>query len=165
MYYIVETRYVGPNKNQIRYIDADRVEISTEPAKKNCSGDECFEGWCGTTNDWSVYAHGRYKTIDEARAAIQEEFGDVRELEFDDYSEDLVACYKIGKYEKMSREATHSWAFESIESDITADTTDEQIEDLIDSYEKEARREGYTLHGDLKKFMIDHREEMREERE
>lgn len=97
MYYIIETIYVGPNQNQDEYVDADRIEISTSPATANMSHEKRTEGWCGTTNDWSVYAHGEYATIEEARAAITEKFGEVRESDGDSFEsddEDVVETYK-----------------------------------------------------------------------
>lgn len=81
MYYLIENKYVGPNQRQDQYIDLDTIEISTSPAITNSSHEERIEGWCGTTNDWAVYAHGEYGTIEEARAAITDKFGDVRDCD------------------------------------------------------------------------------------
>jgi hypothetical protein len=66
---------------------------------------------CGTTNDWAVYAHGEYATIEEARAAITEKFGEVRDSDangdsFESDDEDVVEAYKPGKYAPMSSQAT-----------------------------------------------------------
>ena len=77
MYYVIETNYAGPNHDQ--HADADIIEISTAPAITNSSHEVRIEGWCGTTNDWAVYAHGEYASAEEARAAIAEKFGDVRD--------------------------------------------------------------------------------------
>lgn len=85
MYYVIETQYVGPNQTQDHYVDVDRIEISTTPAITNCSHEVRTNGWCGTTNDWAVYAHGEYDTIEDARAAITDRFGEVQD--FGDSSE------------------------------------------------------------------------------
>lgn len=169
MYYIIETNYVGHNKTQDQYVDVDKIEISTSPAITNSSNEERTEGWCGITNDWSVYAHGEYATIEEARAAITEKFGEVRDSDangdsFESDDADVVETYKQGKYAPMSSQATADWAYEGIQSDIEADTTDERIAELVVAYEDEANSNGYTLR-DLEDFMQERRQEMRDELE
>ena len=94
MYYIIETNYAGANKNRDQYVDLDRIEIRTAPAKTNMSHQVRIEGWCGTTNDWAVYAHGEYATIAEARAAIAETFGKVREFDAECADEVVIESYK-----------------------------------------------------------------------
>lgn len=170
MCYIIETNYVGPNQTQDKYVDVDKIEISTSPAITNSSNEERIEGWCGTTNDWAVYAHGEYATIEEARTAVTEKFGDVRDTDangdsFESYDEDVVEVYKPGKYEIMSSEATAEWAYESIQSDIDANTTDERIARLVAEYEAAANDDGYTLDSDLEYLMQERRQELREELE
>lgn len=171
MYYIMETNYVGPNQTQDEYVDVDKIEISTSPAITNSSHEERTEGWCGTTNDWAVYAHGgEYATIEEARAAITEKFGEVRDSDangdsFESGDEDVVETYKPGKYAPMSSQDTADWAYEGIHSDIEADTTDERIAELVAEYEAEANSNGYTLDSDLKGFMQERRQKLRDELE
>ena len=167
MYYIIETNYVGPNQTQDQYVDVDRIEISTSPAMTNSSQEDRAEGWCGTTNDWAVYAHGEYAAIEEARVAIAEKFGEVRDanangdsLESDD--EDVVETYKKGKYAPMSSQATADWAYEGIQADIEATTTDERIAELVVEYEAEANIQGFTLDGGLEGFMLQRRQELLE---
>lgn len=169
MYYIIETNYVGPNQNQGKYVDVDTIEISTAPAITNGSHEERIDGWCGTTNDWAVYAHGEYATIEEARAAITEKFGEVRDSDangdFESDNENVVETYKPGEYAPMSSQATADWAYEDIQSDIEADTTDERIAELVAEYEAEANRNGYTLDSDLENFMQKRRQELRDKLE
>lgn len=170
MYYIIETKYVGPNQTQEQYVDVDRIEISTSPAITNSSHEVRTEGWCGTTNDWAVYAHGEYATLEEARAAITEKFGDVRDCDtngdsFESDNADVVETYKAGKFAPMSSQATADWAYEGIQSDIEADTTDERIAELVAEYEAEANSIGYTLDSDLEDLMRERRQELRDEQE
>lgn len=170
MYYIIETIYVGPNQTQDQYVDVDRIEISTSPAMTNLSHVERTEGWCGTTNGWFVYAHGAYATIEEARAAIAEKFGDVRNSDadgdsFESDDEDVVETYKVGKFAPVSRQATADWAYEGIQTDIEADTSDERIAELVAEYEAVANSNGYTLDSALKGFMQERRQELRDELE
>lgn len=168
MYYIIETNYVGPNRTHDQYVDVDRIDISTSPAMTNLSHVERTEGWCGTTNGWSVYAHGEYDTIDAARAAIAEKFGDVRNSNpdgdsFESDDDDVVETYKVGRFAPMSRLDTADWAYQGILSDIEADTTDERIDELVAEYEAEANSIGYALHSDLKAIMQERRQELRDE--
>lgn len=166
MYYVIETNYVGSNQTQDQYVDVDKIEISTSPAITNSSHEERTEGWCGTTNDWAVFAHGEYATIEEARAAIAEKFGEVRDANGDSFESDdenVVETYKPGKYVPMSSQATADWAYEGIQSDIVADTTDERIDELVTEYEAEANSNGYTLDSGLEGFMQERRQELRDE--
>lgn len=168
MYYVIETNYAGPNHDQ--HVDSDRIEICSAPAITNSSREERIEGWCGTTNDWAVYAHGEYETIEEARAAIAEKFGEVRDSNpngesFESWDEDVVEVYRPGKYAPMSRQGTADWAWEGIQADIGADTTDERIAELVAIYEAEANSHGCTLDSDLDEFMKKRRQELRDELE
>jgi hypothetical protein len=170
MYYIIETKYVGPNKGLDQHVDLDLIEISTSPAITNSSHEERTEDWCGTTNDWAVYAHGEYATIEAARAAITTKFGEVRDSDpngdsFESDDEDVIETYKPGKYAPMSSQATADWAYEGIQSDIEADTTDERIAELVAEYEAEANSNGYTLDSDLEDLMKERRQELRDELE
>jgi hypothetical protein len=168
MFYVIETTYTGPNQNQDQYADADTIEIRTTPARGNMSSEVRLDGWCGTTNDWAVYAHGEYDTIEKARAAIAEKFGEVREEDpvgdFPEFYDDaVVASFRPGKYEPMGREATAVWTYEAIQADIAAETTDERIDELEAEYEAAANSEGYTLDSDLEGFMQKRRQELRDE--
>ena len=170
MYYVIETKYVGPNRAQDQHVDADKIEISTSPAITNSSHEERAEGWCGTTNDWAVYAHGEYASLEEARTAITVKFGEVRDSDangdsFETDEEDVVETYKPGKYAPMSSQATANWAYEGIQSDVEAETTDARIAELVAEYEAEANSNGYTLDSDLKRFMQERRQELRDELE
>lgn len=164
MFYIIETNYTGPNQTQ--YVDLDKIEIRTSPAITNCSHESRSDGWCGTTNNSAVYAHGEYITIEEALAALAERFGAVRDSDaygdsFESDGDDVVAIYKPGKYIPMSSQATADWAYGGIE----ASTTDERITELVAEYEAEANSNGYTLDSDLKGFMQRRRQELRDELE
>lgn len=152
MFYVIKIDYVGPNPDQ--HVDDDRIEIRTTPARTNQRHEVCLDGWCGTTNDWAVFARGEYATEQEARDYIAETYGPVREDEdvgdpigIDADGEPImaVAVFRPGKYIPMDAEGTGNWAWTGIEVDIKADTTDEQIETLVEQYEAEVNEEGYTL--------------------
>lgn len=158
MYFIIETKYVGPNQLQGQYVDVDKIQICTSPAL-----------WLGAAGDWAVYAHGQYPSVAEARAAITAIFGEVRDSDpngdrFESDDEDVVETYKPGKYAPMSTEETANWADMG---GIAADTTDERIAELVAEYEAEANSIGYTLDSDLdlEEFMQQRRQELRDDME
>lgn len=170
MYYISEVNYEGVNQNQDIYADVNQIEISTEPPVENMSKEIKLEGWCGTTDGWATYAHGEYNTIDEAVKAVKEIFGTVREedpngVAFESMEPDLVKVFKPGKYAQMGYNETEEWAYAGFLHDITAFTTDELIQELVESYEHEANNQGYTLDSYLDVMMRDRRKELREELE
>lgn len=159
MFYLIETNYVGPNQDQ--NADADAVRIQTKPGRTNSSHEERTEGWLGTTNDWAEYARGKYETEEAARAAIEDLFGECREVELEACIDDgVVAAFRLGKFEPMNREATENWIYSGLKCDVTADTTDEQLETLIEEWEAQCNSEGYTLDGSA----IDMAREYRDER-
>lgn len=161
MYYVIETKYVGPNQDQ--KVDSTTIEISTSPATTNTSHEVKLHGWCGTSNDWAVYAHGEYPTAREAEAAIHAKFGPVRSD--DDYQSEpgVIAAYRVGEYVPMSSENTADWIYELMRVDVDADTTDERIAELVASYEKLANAEGYALDSDADDHMKAFRQELRDE--
>lgn len=135
MYYIIETDYVGPNQD--KYINDHTVSIGTSPAYTNQSHEARIEGWCGTTNDWSVYAHGVYDTLDEAVCAVKEIFGEVRQLDDKDNGEDesLIITFALGLRPRLTGSETINLYYEvcdvSTGQYFTADSTDEDISALI----------------------------------
>jgi len=165
MYYVIETDYVGPGQDTDQYIDAGQICISTVPARTNRSGESRTEGWCGTDNGWAVYAHGQYATVDEARDAIANIFGDVRPLEYVAAGSDdgVIEAYKPGKYVPYGPDATAVWAQDVIIEDIGPDTSDERIKELVTDYVSYGRDEGVMLDQRcLRHLMIERRAEMRD---
>lgn len=159
MYYVIETKYVGPNQD--RYIDADRIEISHIPAIDNFTKEPIIEGWCGETDGWSVYAHGEYSTVESAREYIDQKFGETRE-----YDSHIVATYKPGRYEPLGAEGTRDWIREGVEFDIHKDITEGDIDALVEEYETSANEEGYTLDKDhAKAYMFKCRQDKCDEAE
>jgi len=63
MFYLVETRYVGPNKHRHRH---DEIWISHDPAAPGMHG------------NWEVVHHGAFETLPDAKAAVHAEFGTAR---------------------------------------------------------------------------------------
>lgn len=143
-HYVIEENYVGANRDQ--NIDADTIKITTEPATHNMNNEVCLDGWCGTTDDWAVYARGEYKSVEAAREYIRENYKNVREIDdFYDEGGTIKAIYKPGKYEPISREATGNFIYDALISSVTQTTTDDEIRALVDEWEAAANDEGWTL--------------------
>ncbi len=166
MFYIVEVKYVGPNPLDAKNIDANKIEIRNLPALSNSSAKVIVDGWCGTTGDFSTYAHGEYESASAAREAITARFGAVRTGNIEEcYEMDVLEVYLPGKHVPLSPSATCDWAFDEMQNDISADITDDQIKKLIDLYQNNANSEGCKLHcATLEENMIQHRKELRDER-
>lgn len=162
-FYVVETKYVGPNPDQ--HIDEDVVEIQTEPERTNSSGEAKIQGWCGTTNDWCVNAHGEYPTLADAEAAVKEIFGDVRPYEDEGASDSVVKAYKPGLYVPMSAENTGDWCYDVIQEKVTLGMTGEQVDALIGELEEAANEEGYTLSAALSDMIAERQADLLEEAE
>ena len=162
MFYVIEDKYVGPNQDQ--HVDADTITISTTPAKTNMSHEIKLHGWCGTTNDWSVHAYGEYETLEAARYAVFENFGQVRLVNDEDKDDTVIESYKIGQYIPMSEEETGDWVYESMRSEIHADTTDEDITKFLAECESNANAEfGATLDSSVEDMVKQYRQELRDE--
>lgn len=129
-YYIIEQEYVGPNRQE--HLNDHTVIVSTEPATTNSSHETRIKGWCGTTNDWSVNAHGEYDSIEAAEAAIIEIFGDVRidddESGIQDEEDTVVRLYLVGKFPEMNNEEIATAYWDDASRFVKAGTTDDEID-------------------------------------
>lgn len=160
-FYVTETEYVGPNED---YADRDWFDISTEPARFNCSHEINLDGWCGTTNDHALYAYGEFETLEQARHFVEEKLeGKFREEhDLSGCYGDVLARYKVGKYVPFSPRDTYEWARSTL-SDISSDMTDDQIRLLADEVESAANSEiGATLdRRRLEKMFFEQRDELK----
>jgi len=154
-FYIVETDFVGSGEG-----DFHGVVITTKAPTTNMSGEIRLNGWLGTTNDWTSYAHGEYDSLEVAEKAVIEIFGDVREYINMDCG--TIAAYKIGKFFQWGKEGTVSWLYESMREDITAQTTDSELAELLEAYESSANDEGGTLSSRAAKILEKFRDDLLE---
>lgn len=164
-YYIVSTVYTGPNKNQ--YIDADTIEICTEPARGNMDGEPVIDGWAGTTNDWAVYSRGPFNSLEEARTAVRERYSGTRTADPDGVpfepgvsDRTVIETHKPGTYAPMGLQESVSWAWEAFKSDITAASTDADIEKVMADLQADAHSDGFSL-ADLTDEMHEYRDRLR----
>jgi hypothetical protein len=167
MYYLIENEYVGPNKRDSHGIwigDSRIMSICTKPGKTNMSGEERTDGWLGTTNDNSETAHGEFETIEAARSAAHK-MGFVKTYE----SESEYAAYEDEEYgiveQWISEDAARAqwdagdWFINGLgragtcsEYGITANTTDEELNEMVERAEREANENDAELHGTLELF-------------
>lgn len=152
-YYITSSEYVGPNQEE--RFNSHTYSIHTYAPRTNMSHEVRTEGWLGTTNDVAEYAHGEFESEEAARAEIGRLLEDCGYREIDcsepvgaDGDELIydVARFAVGRFEEWGIESTSTWCYEGIEQDVTADTTDERIEEIADEYEAQANSEGFSLH-------------------
>lgn len=98
-YHVVSRVYVGADG-----LD-DRIEIRDEPATTNLSREPRTQGWCGTTNDYSVTAHGCYDTLEAAREAAKAVYSTgLRNVEPSELG--VVEEYRVERPEPLDRETT-----------------------------------------------------------
>lgn len=172
MFYVIETVYVGPNETDERYIDTHSFEISTRPAVGNLDHEPRTSGWCGTTNDWSIDAHGEFATQEAAENWIKEYLADIGcredDMEDDDdpFDSDVVARYLPGRYAPLTPEHTQDWVNPALD-EVTRDTTDDEISVMVAQLVEDCRDEmELDPHVDtLREEIEDRRQEQRDELE
>jgi hypothetical protein len=156
MYYLIETRYAGPNPD--RHLNCHVFDICVSPAIGNSSGEEVIEGWCGTTNGWSVYAHGQFEYREHAIKAVRriqgEEWAihDQHGFDIHPMADHSVLTFRASKYAKMNRDESAEWMYEGLREDLEDKSTSEiltltgeEIRALANGYQKEANAQGYEL--------------------
>lgn len=164
MYYLIESQYVGPNRkdSQGNRYPSGELTIETSPGVRNMSREPAIAGWLGTTNDWSLTAHGEYETLEAAQAAADDlGYTEVSESEYDD-TPDVIET-RVSKADAREQWDASDWLGASTsrekqlsELHITATTTDAELSTIEETLTSDARAEGIELHG-----LDDHLEELR----
>ena len=142
-YYVIETENVGPNSDE--HLDEHTFGISTKPATTNQSHEPRINGWCGTTNDWSVDAHGEFDSyvdaLDKIRELTKNEgFRDDPDFSQDD-DESIVARFIAGSKPRLNAEQTADYFYSGIRELVRADMTDEEVEAFIEEQIEAAESE------------------------
>lgn len=162
MYYVTESHYCGPN---IRETGDERIIRIVTRCPVTNQGVERADGWLGNTNDVYECAHGEYETEAAARAAIAEMFGKCRDISHDEYGNDQredgeVAILAEGEYETWDYDDTESWLCDGLEYEVTGQMTDEEIAELVNTYERDANAEGFSIRRwateIIEKYIADH---------
>ena len=140
-YYIIEETYVGLSER----VDSHTVSITTVAPRANLSDEVRTTGWCGTYDDWDVWAHGAYDSEASARAAVLAQWPESREyIDRDECEPGTVAVFRPGRFRPLSAEESVEWCAEH----MPAQPTDEQIDACIETCEAQANAEGLTLDAD-----------------
>ncbi len=162
-YYIEEIRYHGPNAADAAYIDFDRFEITTEPTRTNRTHEICLDGWLGTYNDVSRYAHGVYDSLAAAEYATRNLLGDLyRRDDEPSESPDVVAVYRSGRLAPITDDGLAGWLQDV---DVPADTDDARLKRLAFGLALDLADEGmsalpYRIQECLESLRDDAREEL-----
>lgn len=160
MFFVIYRHYtLKPSEYDYSEWDNDTIEISTKPASYE-NGVPCIEGHCIDYCDWATEAYGEYETLEQARAAINENFGSVRTATSD--NDDVVECYKPGEFKPLGDMATGDYIDSDLSENVSSSTTDEQIDRLCKQYEAIANDDGYTLSKNLKTLILKFRDELGE---
>ena len=169
-YYITSREYVGPNVAERP--NSKRYYITTVAPRTNMSHEIRVSGWLGTTNDIAEYAHGEFETPEAATAALdeitgddyREPDGDIEPIGFDDDGDpiEVLVCRIAGRLEQWGAQSSKDWCYEAMQSGVTASTTDEQIEEMVEALDADLGSEmNATLDtGAVKKMCRDRRDEL-----
>lgn len=111
-----------------------------------------YDGW-----STRIIATGDYDTVDgAARDYLTRGYGGWR---WADTSDGMQYIYLPGRYEEMTAEVTHEYLYVMMEDAITADTTDEGLEQLLDEAEDTANSDHQaTLHPRAFEMLQDYRD-------
>jgi hypothetical protein len=171
IYYIIETKYVGPNQLDHQHIDSHVFDVCTKPALTNSSREVRTDGWCGTNNDWATYAHGSFTSQEIAEDCIHGRLlvagcraVDIDDIERRDREDGVVARYKPGRFEPMTSEATGDWIADGLH-EIEADTSDKRLAEIVAECQETCRTDhGCKLDEDtLEEAIKERRQEMIDE--
>lgn len=152
-YYVISSEDIGPNAEPLNEI----VTITTEPGRTNLSNEIKIDGWLGTSNNTSDRAHGEFDTLESAKKYISENWPGYSEFdneytESDDedlFYKDIRIVWDVA-----------DWLYESARSDISENTTDEQITELVKKYENDADEENIYINGDIENYLTECRDEL-----
>lgn len=124
--------------------DTRIIRIQTTPGKTNLSHQKRTKGWLGTSNDYSEYARGEFKSIEDARAEAHR-LGFTEEDEsdgLDEFEDDVLEQWVTPDAKLEHWDAMDYLSAAGMDSWPDHMTLDEAIEFL----EAEAEKAGVELH-------------------
>lgn len=160
-FFVVEMSYIDYDNLTDENIDAGRVFITTIPTKKLFSSHYVVDGPCGENREWSVYAHGVYQTLEEAREAVYKiTFGKFRPAgsdhsRYEKRVKGIVEAYKFGEFEPLTISSSIAWLGDRLYRDVNSYTSVAEVRELMRRYEKEANEEGKELSHRLENYILD----------
>lgn len=171
MYYVFESRYTGPNRDTQEFVDADKIEIWHFPQVNSIVPGPCPGGLKTSDGDWSITDHGGYPNIETARAVIHTKFGVVRDRDrygapFKPAHTNVIEVYRPGEYTPVTTDDTVYFLTggDGVQSYITADFTDEEISELVEEVEEDAKNDHHILlaKGVIERLIKDYRQALRD---
>lgn len=167
MFYLLERISVGPDERDSNgdYLPRDgELFVTTEPGRKNLSGEPATVGWLGTNNDVCWNASGAFETLEAARAEA-DDLGFTDVVDLDGLTEPDGAVER----RVTARDAAPQWDVEDwlspVRDSIAEElglgraSSDAEIEELAKALVAEARAEGMELRGDVEGYLRELRAE------
>jgi hypothetical protein len=171
-YYVVESRYCGPNPFNEENINCHFIEIFTSPALN--IEDQVMTSGSISIQDTSIQAHGAFDAQEQAQAKIIELFGtnlrEIEEKEECEYTDedmeirigvneqDKIYSMQVGKFSKLCEEGLSEVIGFELEK-VAHDTTDKELRKIADDFELDLN-EGYCMTSvDIYEYLEEERDE------
>jgi len=161
-YYVVSEFHTPFNRDAIESIDSDRIYINRTPTFP-------INGIIDETCSSLVKGHGEYDSYSDARRAVRTLFGQVHkaswmltEVEAIKFVfSGTISVFATGKFERVDSDSAKSFIWENMNLDVKADSTDREVNDLVDRYEIMMNEMGYTIRWCARDIMVEYREQLK----
>lgn len=155
--WIVSTSNIGPNRMSVgdengkNPIFDEVITIVSEIPTTNMSREERDDGWLGSSNEYSSYAHGGFASVEATRTYIKEYMGGklIPEYLLDGYDEDREQ-YTTAKFDHDKYYFTADWF---VDEPNVEGLSDEELEGLAEKLEAEANSDGYCILDDIVEYL------------
>lgn len=118
--------------------------------------------------NFEISIEGQYDSLEEARQQFLGIYPEHRAVEDDDVVplteayDGVVDVFKLGKYAQLGGEESLTAISDDMVRDITASTSDDEIEQLWDAYQHEVNQYGYLLDACIQHVLLDYRDDLRD---
>jgi len=146
-YYIIETQYVGGNRDTAS-LNRHTVQICTMPAAEYGDGQPVTSGWCGEDAGTATFAHGEYQTLDAARDAVEALFEDIGEDACASQDRSVAETYRVGRY-TLSQIDTEAYINDALAEPSSETLTAETLLDIAAMIVEAAAGDNLELTGTL----------------
>ena len=139
-------------------------DIRTKPGRKNMSGEAAEVGWLGTTGCAVASAQGAFATIEEARQRIEDQTeGSKIERDHDVSPWEMDQLGVVERWRPalraMNITEAQVWADQIMRMEITANSTERDIDAFVRDRESDAAAEGLILPRMFRAAVVEHRDE------
>ncbi len=142
MFYVCKFNFCPSNSYRDPNEDFDRDMVAI--FSKYPEGNEQEIEHNAISSEFQISIVGKYDTLDEARTAFLALYpehraaGDSDVVTLSEAYDGLVNVFKSGKFEPLGPEGSLVWINDDMALDVTAATTDEDVEQLRVAYQQEA---------------------------